>query len=163
MNGDGKATAQTRAGTIEGRQQDNLFVFKGIPYAAPPVGSLRWMPPEPVTPWDGVRPALDFGPVAPQVRVGGGIAGLSAMEPQNEDCLYLNIWTPGLDDHRRPVLVWIHGGVFNLGSGSQPAYNGSRLASRGDVVVVTINYRLGMLGFLNLKEVTGGRIPATGN
>ena len=163
MKGDGKATTQTRTGTIEGRQKDNLFVFKGVPYAAPPVGSLRWMPPEPVTPWDGVRPALEFGPIAPQVRVGGGIAGLSAIEPQKEDCLYLNIWTPGLDDHRRPVLVWIHGGVFNLGSGSQPAYDGSRLASRGDVVVVTINYRLGMLGFLNLKEVTGGRIPATGN
>ena len=163
MSTDGKALVRTKYGSIEGIKEDGLFIFKGVPYAAPPVGHLRWMPPRPPEPWQGVRPALDFGPTAPQTRLGNGIAGLSAVEPQSEDCLYLNVWTPGLDDGRRPVLVWIHGGVFNLGSGSQPAYGGSRLAARTDVVVVTINYRLGMLGFLNLREVTGGRIPATGN
>jgi para-nitrobenzyl esterase len=84
-------------------------------------------------------------------------------EPQDEDCLYLNIWTPGLDDARRPVMVWIHGGAFVNGSGSSLMYNGRTLSTRGNTVIVTINYRLGTLGFLNLNEVTGGRIPATGN
>jgi para-nitrobenzyl esterase len=84
-------------------------------------------------------------------------------EPQDEDCLYLNVWTPGLDDAHRPVMVWIHGGGFTSGSGSSLMYNGRTLSSRGDTVIVTINYRLNVLGFLNLNEVTGGRIPATGN
>jgi para-nitrobenzyl esterase len=156
-------TVRTRFGTLEGLVLDGLFVFRGIPYAAPPVGPLRWRPPSPPTAWSGVRTAFSFGPIAPQNRTFGGFPGFTSAEPQDEDCLYLNIWTPGLDDARRPVLVWIHGGVFNAGAGSLPAYDGSRLAARGDVVVVTINYRLGMLGFLNLNEVTGGRIPATGN
>lgn len=162
MTADNGVIAQTRAGRLEGRTLGGVVVFKGVPYAAPPVGSLRWMPPEPVAPWAGVRPAFEFGPVAPQARQPGGM-GMNVAEAQDEACLYLNIWTPGVDESRRPVLVWIHGGVFNLGSGSLPSYDGRLLAARGNVVVVTINYRLGMLGFLNLKEVTGGRIPATGN
>jgi para-nitrobenzyl esterase len=93
----------------------------------------------------------------------GGIADFSVESPQNENCLSLNIWTPGLDGKGRPVMVWIHGGAFNMGSGSQPVFDGSKLAQRGDVVVVTLNYRLGLLGFLNLEAVTAGRIPATGN
>jgi para-nitrobenzyl esterase len=84
-------------------------------------------------------------------------------QPQSEDCLYLNIWTPGLDGAKRPVMVWVHGGFFTTGAGSWLIYNGRTLSTRGDVVVVTINYRLGVLGFLNLNEVTQGRIPATGN
>jgi para-nitrobenzyl esterase len=84
-------------------------------------------------------------------------------EPRSEDCLFLNVWSPGLDGARRPVMVWIHGGAFNVGSGSQPPYEAGKLAARGDVVVVTLNYRLGTFGFLYLKEVTGGRIPASGN
>jgi para-nitrobenzyl esterase len=84
-------------------------------------------------------------------------------EPQDEDCLYLNVWTPGLDNDRRPVMVWIHGGGFTAGSGSSLAYNGRTLSTRGNAVVVSINYRLGALGFLNLSEVTRGKIPATGN
>jgi para-nitrobenzyl esterase len=163
MNPNDRTTVRTKAGIVEGAAREGLFVFKGIPYAAPPVGKLRWMPPEPPKSWEGVRPALEFGPIAPQVPPVGGIMGPAGSEPLDEDCLYLNVWTPGLDDGRRPVLVWIHGGVFNLGAGSMPSYDGSRLSVRGDVVVVTINYRLGMLGFLNLNEVTGGRIPATGN
>lgn len=158
-----KPIVRTRFGTLEGLALDGLFIFRGIPYAAPPVGPRRWMPPSSPSAWSGVRPAFSFGPIAPQNRTFGGFPGFASAEPQDEDCLYLNIWTPGLDDARRPVLVWIHGGVFNAGAGSLPAYDGSRLALRGDVVVVTINYRLGMLGFLNLDEVTGGRIPATGN
>jgi len=81
----------------------------------------------------------------------------------NEDCLYLNIWTPGPEKGRRPVMVWIHGGGFMTGSGSSPFYDGGPLAGRGDVVVVTINYRLNVFGFLRLKDITQGRIPSTGN
>jgi para-nitrobenzyl esterase len=93
--------------------------------------------------------------------IGGPIVHIE--QPQSEDCLFLNIWTPGLDSARRPVMVWIHGGAFNMGSGSDPGYKGAGLAARGDVVVVTVNYRLGLFGFLRLKEVTGDKIPATGN
>ena len=83
--------------------------------------------------------------------------------PKQEDCLYLNIWTPGLDDRRRPVMLWIHGGAFIIGAGSQEAYDGFRLCGKGDLVIATINYRLGALGFINLKNITNGKIPATGN
>jgi len=155
---------ETKAGKIEGYQRQGLHVFRGIPYAAPPVGERRWLPPGPVEPWSGVRQAQSYSAIAPQNIAEQGIFMEGRVEePQNEDCLYLNVWTPGLDDARRPVLFWIHGGGFTGGSGSLPAYKGSRLAARGNAVVVTINYRLGALGFLNLNEVTGGRIPATGN
>lgn len=159
-----EALAETKAGNVEGSYQGGLYIFKGIPYAAPPIGELRWLPPQPVKPWQGVRQAKNFGTIAPQNPMEGGVMeGFQREEPQDEDCLFLNIWTPGLDNARRPVMVWIHGGAFNLGSGSSPMYDGSSLAARGDVVIVTINYRLGPLGFLCLKEVTGGKIPATGN
>ncbi|MBN1319553.1 MAG: carboxylesterase/lipase family protein [Thermoleophilia bacterium] len=140
-----------------------MYAFKGVPYAAPPVGPRRWMPPQPLEPWQGVHRADRFRDTAPQNPMLGGPGSGQEPEPQSEDCLYLNIFTPGLDDTRRPVMVWIHGGAFTLGSGSSPMFDGSRLAKRHDVVVVTLNYRLGLLGFLNLNEVTGGRIPATGN
>jgi para-nitrobenzyl esterase len=159
-----EAVAETRAGQVEGSYRNGLYIFKGVPYAAPPVGELRWLPPQPVKPWQGVRQAKNFGTIAPQNPMEGGVMeGFQEEEPQGEDCLFLNIWTAGLDNARRPVTVWIHGGAFNLGSGSLPMYSGKSLAARGDAVVVTINYRLGALGFLRLKEVTGGKIPATGN
>lgn len=155
---------ETSAGKVEGVDQNNLRVFKGIPYAAPPVGDRRWLPPAPVDPWSGVRQVKAFGATAPQNRLEIDILkAFQVEEPQSEDCLYLNVWTPGLDDARRPVLFWIHGGGFTSGSGSQPVYEGSTLSGRGNAVVVTANYRLGPLGFLNLSEVTGGKIPATGN
>jgi len=117
-----------------------------------------------VEPWSGVRQAQSYGTIAPQNVIELDIfKAFHVEEAQSEDCLYLNVWSPGLDNARRPVLFWIHGGGFTIGSGSQPVYEGSTLATRGNVVVVTINYRLGSLGFLNLNEVTGGRIPATGN
>jgi para-nitrobenzyl esterase len=164
MSGKEKAVVEINAGKIKGSYQQRLYLFKGIPYAAPPVGERRWLPPEPVKPWGGVYHAQSFGKAAPQNNLGPPVAQDFKMnDPQSEDCLYLNIWSPGLDDSRRPVLVWIHGGAFIMGSGSQEIYDGSTLAQRGNVVIVTINYRLGTLGFLCLNEITGGRIPATGN
>lgn len=150
-------------GVLEGRHQDDLFVFKGIPYAAPPLSERRWMAPQPVIPWDGVYKADRFREIAPQNPMMGGPVIEGEPETQSEDCLFLNIWSPGLDDARRPVMVWIHGGAFSIGSGSSPTYDGSTLSRRNDVVVVTLNYRLNLLGFLNLNQVTGGKIPATGN
>jgi para-nitrobenzyl esterase len=155
---------ETKSGRIKGAFEEDLYVFKGIPFAAPPVGKFRWLSPQPVLPWKGTRESLTFGPIAPQIgSTSGPLQESPVDETQSEDCLYLNVWSPGLDDTRRPVMVWIHGGAFKLGSGSSPTYSGANLAKRGNVVVVTINYRLGPLGFLHLKNVTGGRIPATGN
>ena len=155
---------QTNSGRIEGLSRDGLNIFKGIPYAAPPTGERRWLPPGPVEPWTDIRQAQSFGPTAPQNPSQLEILSSPAEpEPQDEDCLYLNVWTPGLDDARRPVMVWVHGGAFVTGSGSTPLYDGSSLSNRGDTVLVTTNYRLGPFGFLNLSSVTDGQIPATGN
>ena len=154
--------AETCAGRLEGVYEKGLYAFKGVPYAAPPFGELRWVPPQPVTPWPGVRPAKAFGTVAPQPAMQfPGAPG--EPEPQSEDCLYLNVFSPGLDNTRRPVMIWIHGGAFSMGSGSTQSYTTGTLAQNGNIVLVTINYRLGVLGFLNLNEVTRGRIPSTGN
>lgn len=160
------AIVNTRYGKLEGQEQDGLFLFQGIPFARPPVGALRWMAPQPPEPWNGTRAARSFAPVAPQnsTSVDPDVdLVLNHPGPQNEDCLYLNVWSPGLDRARRPVMVWIHGGGFERGSSSNPLYSGAALARRGDVVVVTIAYRLGTLGFLRLIEATDGRIPATGD
>jgi|WetSurMetagenome_2_1015567.scaffolds.fasta_scaffold145252_1 para-nitrobenzyl esterase len=154
----------TKSGKLQGTFENGLYIFRGIPFANPPVGDLRWAPPHPMKPWSGIRLAEKFGTICPQLIMPSVIPGRkSSEEPQNEDCLFLNIWTPGLDDHKRAVMVWIHGGAFTNGSGSSPTTPGETLANRGGIVMVTINYRLGALGFLNLKEVTGEKIPATGN
>lgn len=153
----------TRAGKIEGYYREGLHVFKGVPFASPPVGKLRWLSPQPVKPWSGIRSAKEFGAISPQNEQQIQIIRPPQPEPQSEDCLFLNVWTPGLDSTKRPVMVWIHGGGFTQGSGSSVGYNGRKLASRGNTVMVTVNYRLGALGFLNLNEVTGGKIPAKGN
>ncbi len=158
------ATVSIHQGKLEGTDQDGLFVFKGIPFAVPPVGARRWLPPEKPAPWTGVRDARRFGAVAPQNKL--MLTALSAMVvdgEQSEDCLTLNVWTPALDGKRRPVMVWIHGGAFTIGSGSQSLYDGSVLARRGDVVLVTVNYRLGPLGYLRLADVTDGKIPSSGS
>ena len=133
--------------------EDECIVLRGIPYAQPPVGALRWATPRRESAWSGTRDARRFGPAPPQrpgflMRILGG----EALE-RAEDCLTLNVWTPGLDDARRPVLVWLHGGGFTSGAGSMPVYDGSALSARGDLVVVTVNYRLGALGFLALPEL----------
>src|SRR5271166_4018050 len=147
------AVASTRYGKVEGEEQSGLSIFKGIPFAAPPTGARRWLPPEKPAPWTGTRDARRFGGVAPQNSL--MLSALAAMvieDPQSEDCLYLNVWTPAADNKKRPVMVWIHGGAFEIGSGSQALYNGSTLARRGAAVVVTVNYRLGPLGFLRLAD-----------
>ncbi|OGO00388.1 MAG: hypothetical protein A2Y58_05815 [Chloroflexi bacterium RBG_13_51_52] len=160
-----QAIVSTKSGKLEGFIENDLYVFKGIPYAVPPIGTLRWMPPQTVKPWDGVRPAKKYGSYAPQNPMPVAAPGMPVFEKelQDEDCLFLNIWTPGLDDARRPVMFWIHGGAFIIGSGTEPFLEGGKLAKRGDIVLVSINYRLGAFGFLNLKEITGGKILATGN
>jgi para-nitrobenzyl esterase len=161
--GDAENSAVTLSvGKLEGLLNDGVHSFRGIPYAAAPLGSRRWLPPQPAEPWQGVYPADRFREIAPQNPLIGAPMP-EEPEPQSEDCLFLNVFTPGLDDARRPVMVWIHGGAFSFGSGSAPVSDGSDLARRNEVVVVTINYRLNVLGFLNLNEVTGGKIPATGN
>ncbi len=142
--------ARTRSGAVEGRMKDGALLFSGIPYAAAPEGTLRFKPAEPVSPWSGVRPAVRFGPAAPQVSAGGLTD--SAAVRWAEDCLTLNVCTPALDGPPRPVLVWIHGGSFRTGQGAVPWYNGNRFALHGDMVVVSINYRLGALGFTELSR-----------
>jgi para-nitrobenzyl esterase len=133
-------------------------VFKGIPYAAPPVGDLRWKAPKPVASWEGVRDATKFSPICYQRPYSQDSIYRMAPQPMSEDCLYLNIWTAASTaKERRPVMVWIHGGGLTGGSGSAPTYNGESLARKG-VVLVTINYRLGVFGFLAhpaLTEETG--------
>ncbi|MGH7385947.1 MAG: carboxylesterase family protein, partial [Candidatus Rokuibacteriota bacterium] len=154
---------ETGRGTVRGVAENGLAVFRGLPFARPPVGPLRFRPPEPPEPWAGVREAARFGTSAAQNGALVGPLMSLGINRTGEDCLYLNIWTPRPDRAGRPVLVWIHGGAFVLGSGSQTLYDGSTLARRGDVVVVTINYRLGALGFLRAMDHFGQRLPATGN
>jgi para-nitrobenzyl esterase len=153
---------ETQAGKLMGETCSgpgrDLVRFRGIPYAAPPVGNRRFRPPAAPEPWPGVRTASSFGPDAPQPPSPIALLDEGGAE-QSEDCLTLNVWTPALDGARRPVMVWIHGGGFTNGSANRALYDGSALAAHGDVVVVTLNYRLGLLGLLThpslADEATG--------
>lgn len=137
----------TAEGLLRGKMEKEIFVFKGIPYAAPPVGSLRWKAPHPVEPWSEEKDAREWGAASWQNRddclaMGGGDPG-----KLSEDCLYLNVWTPDVAPQEPlPVMVWIHGGGYAIGSGGLTPYSGTPMAQRG-AVVVTLNYRLGQLGF----------------
>jgi len=139
------AAVKVDQGLLEGRVEDGLTVYRGVPFAAPPVGDLRWRAPQPAASWQGMRPADKFAPQCVQ----GGFGPPDANGPKtSEDCLYLNVWTPANSPSARvPVLVWIYGGGFNAGGTSVPTYSGEVLARKG-VVLVTIAYRVGPLGFL---------------
>lgn len=148
-------------GTLRGRESDGVRVFRGVPYGASTAGPRRFAAPEPVEPWSGVREATRSGPACPQPTGGmpgqeqnvfGELFGPGDLR-MDEACLVLDVYAPAGGAPAKPVLVWIHGGAFLIGTGSSPMYDGSQLARRGDVVVVAVNYRLGVLGFLNLPEV----------
>jgi len=143
---------RTPAGAIEGRAEADLNVFKGLPYAQAPVGPARWTPPRPVADWPGVRQATAFGPACMQPTPQGQGIYSDALPGMSEDCLSLNIWTPKAA-RRAPVLVWIHGGALTAGASGEGIYDGAALARQG-VVVVTINYRLGVLGWLAHSELS---------
>jgi para-nitrobenzyl esterase len=157
------AVVTVGGGRVRGVWRGDLWSFSGIPYARAPIGQLRWQPPQPPMPWNDVRSAAAFGPIAPQRVAEAGITSPSdpgADDAQSEDCLTLNIWTPDIPEvptiapgSGRPVMVWIHGGGFTSGSGSVLLYHGTELVRHGDVVVVTINYRLGALGFLGHRAL----------
>lgn len=153
----GPAAAQvvkTADGRVEGvTDTSGVQVYKGIPYAAPPTGPRRWRPPQPVEPWSGVRAADRFGPRCMQPRPYGDMIFRS--EGMSEDCLYLNVWTPEAEpDAARPVLVYFYGGGFRAGDGSEPRYDGASMAREQDLVVVTLNYRVGVFGFLAHPALT---------
>ena len=153
--------ADTTSGKVRGVLQEGVNVFKGIPYGASTTGKNRFMPAKNPEPWTGIRDALRYGASAPQ---GDGRTVPAAVAPISEDCLVLNVWTRGLNDSgKRPVMVWIHGGGFNTLSGSSPAYDGVNLAKRGDVVVVTLNHRLNVFGFLHLGDLAGDQFAQSGN
>ena len=141
------------AGAVRGVAEQGLQVFKGVPYATPPTGALRWKPPVEAPAWPGVRDAADFGPACLQPKPRAGNIYASPLKSMSEDCLSLNIWTP--DRARKaPVLVWIHGGSLVAGSSSEGMYDGATMARRGGIVVVSINYRLGVLGYMAHPELS---------
>ncbi|MEO7912066.1 MAG: carboxylesterase family protein [Roseiflexaceae bacterium] len=155
INADHKRNATTvrvESGLLAGvaSADGSILVFKGVPYAAPPVGELRWRPTQPPLAWAGERQADTFGPICPQLGPPPGSFYQQEFylheEPQSEDCLYLNVWTAASQTERRPVMVWFHGGALVEGSGSLPSFHGEALARKG-VVLVTVNYRLGMFGY----------------
>jgi para-nitrobenzyl esterase len=166
----------TTNGPVIGLMEEGVPTFKGLRYAAPPVGALRWAPPAKPASWTEPAAAIAFGPAAIQYASGGGAARYpGAVGPalnqlmnssedairQSEDCLFLNLWTPALDKKARPVMVWWHGGGFNYGSGNWPVYDGHNLAKNHDVVLVSVTHRLNAFGYLELGDLGGD--PASGN
>jgi para-nitrobenzyl esterase len=170
---------ETSLGKVRGARVDGIYSFKGMRYAASTAGRNRFMPPQPAQPWAVVRDAVEFGAIAPQTSPDPSVGGpwhviipqlLPRPNPaappprprEDEDCLFLNVWTAGLNDgRRRPVMVWLHGGFFAVGSGA--SVNGTRLASRGDVVVVSVNHRLNIFGYSHLGDLGGAEFAQSGN
>jgi para-nitrobenzyl esterase len=144
----------TTDGTVRGVGLDGVDYFKGIPYALPPVGNLRWEPPEPVAPWKGVRNAVAYGHDCMQARIPAAFSSAVIRTTPSEDCLYLNVWRPSGNKTKLPVLVWIYGGGFVTGGSSLAVYDGTRFARDG-VILVSFNYRLGRLGFFAFPALTG--------
>ena len=167
---------QTKAGPVQGLMSGGINHFKGIRYGKAPIGKLRFMPPQPADSWTAIYDATDYGAPAMQLASGTTVDttndfGMqmhrvfttpSDIKIQNEDCLFLNVWTPAPDTKKRPVMVWIHGGGFAYGSGAQPIYQGDGLARFGDVVVVSVNHRLNVFGYLNLAEAMGPDYASSG-
>ncbi len=140
------APVKVNEGLLQGTFENGITIYKGVPFAAPPIGELRWRAPQPAAKWSGVREANKFAPEP--IQRGNSVAGKS------EDCLYLNVWSPAKSsDDKIPVLVWIYGGAFNFGGTAEPSYNGEKLAKKG-VVLVSIAYRVGQLGFLATPELS---------
>ncbi len=148
----------TKSGPLRGTRAGGIVVFRGVPYAAAPVGPLRFAPPQPVPAWQDTRDATQDGPIAPQGRSRLAHVMGDFERAQSEDCLTLTVWTPAADSRKRPVLVWIHGGAFSSGAGSLPWYSGEQFAAQDDIVAVSINYRLGALGFLCLPGISNGNL-----
>ena len=171
MNDQSAPLAQTSSGTVRGTIIEGTMAFKAIPYAAPPTGAHRFMPPRELAPWAGVRDAISNAGRAPQAGLRAGtrpeletFSGAPDTSSDSEDCLTLHVWTPSLSDNaKRPVMVWLHGGAFSYGSANSERLRGSRLAKRGDVVVVTVNHRLNIFGHLDLSEVGGTEYTQSGN
>ncbi|MFE2044765.1 carboxylesterase/lipase family protein [Streptomyces sp. NPDC059477] len=156
MTGSESPEARTVTGRVRGRRESGTAVFRGIPFAQPPVGPARFAAPRPAARWDGVREAFAFGPPPPQHPM-GPLSDQGAA-PAGDDWLTVNVWTPDPDPAaRRPVLVWIYGGAYQLGSAADPSYDGGRLSRQGDTVVVTLNYRLGMEGFAHIEGAPANR------
>jgi para-nitrobenzyl esterase len=155
MNGS-RPEARTGAGAVRGRLEDGLAVFRGIPFARPPVGDLRFAAPVPPEPWDGVREAAVYGPPPPQSALLPTLAPPAGPGQDPGDWLTVNLWSPSLGEARLPVLVWIYGGAYRFGASSQPTYDGANLARLG-VVVVTFNHRVGVEGFAHLPGVPANR------
>jgi para-nitrobenzyl esterase len=157
----GGVVVRTSSGPVKGETEGGVLVYRGIPFAEPPTGELRFRPPVPPRAWPEVRPALDFAPACPQ--------SVSADPTENnntvmaEDCLAVNVWTPSVEGKKRPAMVFIHGGAFIEGSARNSWYDGTALAKRGNVVVITVQYRLGALGFLELSEIAGQEYAQSGN
>lgn len=145
---------ETTYGKVRGYEQGAITVWKGIPFALAPSAHRRFLPPQPPQPWSGVLDATRFGPAALQSARLGNASAIGGRST-SENCLSLNIWSPGADGQKRPVMVYIHGGGFVIGSASEPLYDGTSFATQHDIVVVTCNYRLGLLGFLYLGDLAG--------
>ncbi|HEX5228151.1 MAG TPA: carboxylesterase/lipase family protein [Bryobacteraceae bacterium] len=157
---------ETTAGKIRGGMEDRVAAFRGIPYGASTAGSARFMPPAKPQSWAGVKDCIELGHRSPQAASGliPEVAAVDAQEPAGEDCLVLNVWTPSAThEHKRPVMVWLHGGGFTSGSGGFKIYDGVNLAGRHDVVVVTVNHRLNAFGYLYLADLGGAKFASSSN
>jgi para-nitrobenzyl esterase len=164
--GDSSPIVETTAGKIRGTIQDKVSAFRGVPYGASTAGSARFMPPEKPRPWTGVKDAVELGHRSPQGASAliPEVAAVDVNEPAGEDCLVLNVWTPSATSgHKRPVMVWLHGGGFTSGSGGFKIYDGVNLAGKHDVVVVTVNHRLNAFGYLYLADLGGAKYANSTN